>query len=134
MNTWSLTGGGLDRWLGRTSRNIQGRAGWRSSPAAAPKSMPFVALATHQGVLQRGLKHHISPGFLPRNRQRVLSWELSKGRVSIYSPFDVCSTLLSIPVTEKQTITDVRAKSSIETVETMIRKRRLRWLGHVVRM
>ena len=45
----------LDRWLGRTLRSIRVRLDLRSSPAAAPKSVPFDALATHQGVRQRGL-------------------------------------------------------------------------------
>ena len=35
---------------------------------------------------------------------------------------------------EKQRSTEIRFKASIETVEAMIRKRRLRWLGHVARM
>ena len=42
--------------------------------------------------------------------------------------------VLGISVKEKQRNSVVRAKASIETVETMIRKRRLRWLGHIARM
>ena len=42
--------------------------------------------------------------------------------------------ILGISVRQKQRNTDIRAKASIETVDTMIRKRRLRWLGHVARM
>ena len=62
MSTWSLTGGGLDRWLSRTSRSIyeyvckQVRVDVMSSPAAAPKSVPFDALAMYEGVRQRGFK------------------------------------------------------------------------------
>ena len=35
---------------------------------------------------------------------------------------------------EKQTNTVIRAKANIETVEMMVTKRRLRWLGHVAGM
>ena len=35
---------------------------------------------------------------------------------------------------EKRRHTDIRARANIDTVETMVRKRRLRWLGHVARM
>ena len=35
---------------------------------------------------------------------------------------------------EKQRSTEIRARANIGTVETMVRKRRLRWLGHVARM
>ena len=42
--------------------------------------------------------------------------------------------ILGISVREKQRNTTVRSMARIETVETMIRKRRLRWLGHVARM
>ena len=41
--------------------------------------------------------------------------------------------VLGISVREKRN-NDVRAKASIETVETITRKRRLRWIGHVARM
>ena len=42
--------------------------------------------------------------------------------------------ILGISVRERQRNTVIRFKASIETVDTMIRKRRLRWLGHVARM
>ncbi|XP_062519350.1 uncharacterized protein LOC134194444 [Corticium candelabrum] len=42
--------------------------------------------------------------------------------------------ILGISVREKQRNTDVRAKASIETVETIIRKIRLRWPDYVARM
>ena len=37
-------------------------------------------------------------------------------------------------VKEKQRKADIRAKANIETAETMVRKRKLRWLRHVARM
>ena len=48
---------------------------------AAPKSVPFNALATYQGVHQHSLKLQVAPGSLPRNRQGVLSSELSEGHI-----------------------------------------------------
>ena len=42
--------------------------------------------------------------------------------------------ILGVSVREKQRNTEIRARANIETVEAMIRKRRLRWLGHVARM
>ena len=42
--------------------------------------------------------------------------------------------ILGILVRQKQRNTDIWAKASIDTVDKMIRKRRLRWLGHVARM
>ena len=42
--------------------------------------------------------------------------------------------ILGVSMREKQRNTDIRAKANIETVETMVRKRKLRWLGHVARM
>ena len=42
--------------------------------------------------------------------------------------------ILGILVKQKQRNTDIWAKASIDTVDKMIRKRRLRWLGHVARM
>jgi len=41
---------------------------------------------------------------------------------------------LHILTREKQRNATIRTTASIETVETMMRKRKLRWLGHVVRM
>ena len=42
--------------------------------------------------------------------------------------------ILGVSVKEKRRHTDIRARANIDTVETMVRKRRLRWLGHVARM
>ena len=42
--------------------------------------------------------------------------------------------ILGVSVREKQRNTEIRSRANIETVETMVRKRRLRWLGHVARM
>ena len=39
--------------------------------------------------------------------------------------------ILQVPVREKQRNTDLRARANIETVETMVRKRRMRLLGHI---
>ena len=41
---------------------------------------------------------------------------------------------LGISVRQKQRNTDVQAKATIETAETMIKEKRLTWLGHDVRM
>ena len=42
--------------------------------------------------------------------------------------------LALVSVKEKQRNTDIRAKANIETAQMMVKKRRLRWLGHVARM
>ena len=41
--------------------------------------------------------------------------------------------ILRVAVREKQLNTYLRGRANIETVETMVRKRRMRWLGHVAR-
>ena len=41
--------------------------------------------------------------------------------------------ILGVSVREKQKNTDMRVRANIETVETMVRKKRLRWLGYVAR-
>ena len=41
--------------------------------------------------------------------------------------------VLGVSVRGKQKNTDMRVRANIETVETMVRKKRLRWLGHVAR-
>ena len=39
--------------------------------------------------------------------------------------------LALMSVKEKRRNTDIKAKAKIETAKTMVRNRRLRWLGHV---
>ena len=56
MSTWSLTEGGQDHWLGRTSCSRQVRVSLRSSPETTPKSVHLHALAKHLQVRQHDLK------------------------------------------------------------------------------
>ena len=42
--------------------------------------------------------------------------------------------ILSVSVQDKVRNTEIRAKAGMETVKSMIRRRRLRWLEHLVRM
>ena len=52
--------------------------------------------------------------------------------VCVILPFLLALAIKSVK--DKQRNTDITAKANLETAETMVRKRRLRWLGHVARM
>ena len=48
---------------------FMGTCGLEVQSHGCNKSVPFDALAVHQGVRQHGLKLRVAPGFVPRNMQ-----------------------------------------------------------------
>ena len=96
---------------------VRVRVDLRSTPATATKSVPFNALATHYGVRQCGLKLRVAPGSLSRNKQGVLSSELSEGHIHLCAwCVCVCVTVIHLPCSRLPAITQIYKCSYLPTV------------------